>query len=641
MKPMNRVSNPTLEHIQAFIRDAELRVRPFVLSGELSKGYIQGFQYKRINERTLAIEGLKNVHGLYLERKIFNRMLPIYLTRYGILSQNQPIPGFKGTDNREESITNAIEGNKWLETFKKDINWDNLYKKAVQNADVYGLVWFKTGIDWSKGDEIMSKDITFTKPDDKDWRAKGTRKIYEGRTFIDIIPIHEVLTDTLSVESMDDINELVHRRMFSLEYIRKRWGFEAKAEDIDPRYFIDTSRYSDNDRRYEQNKYAYVYEYYRKPDALYPEGQFIVIINDRILYEGILPYNNAYKKRAIPFIPMNLASIPNHLVGVTVYSQIIPIQDTYNSIKNRLLEHINHLAIGQMYVWKDSLVNPDGITNKPGQFIVVKRNAKRPEPVQKAQVGNEIINYLKNIEEDMLVTAGLSQISAYGMSKSSVRTDGVADKIGEADQNKLTNAIDNISEALISVFKQVLYTEKDRQSILTEVMRLAKLDNYMLKYNLGELEPENLEIVNREFLMQSDQARQLKMTQAANLGVYNPQAGLSYVTKLEILDALNSGYLKDTLDPIERASHDQIQCENRCILDKQDVEVNDWDNHEQHILEHSLFRMSAQVRELKFKDKALYEYVIYTIEAHIKEHSKYQQDKKSQNTYQDAKAFLQ
>ena len=37
----------------------------------------------------------------------------------------------------------------------------------------------------------------------------------------------------------------------------------------------------------------------------------------------------------------------------------------------------------------------------------------------------------------MLVTAGLSQISAYGMSKSSVRTDGVADKIGEADQNKL------------------------------------------------------------------------------------------------------------------------------------------------------------------------------------------------------------
>jgi hypothetical protein len=140
--------------------------------------------------------------------------------------------------------------------------------------------------------------------------------------------------------------------------------------------------------------------------------------------------------------------------------------------------------------------------------------------------------------------------------------------------------------------------------------------------------------------MQSDQARQLKMTQAANLGVYNPQSGLSYVTKLEILDALNSGYLKDTLDPMERASHDQIQSENQDIINKLDVEVNDWDNHEQHIFEHSLFRMSSQVRNLKRKDPALYEYVIYTLENHIKEHSKYVQNKKSQNTYQDAKAFL-
>jgi uncharacterized protein YutD len=271
---------------------------------------------------------------------------------------------------------------------------------------------------------------------------------------------------------------------------------------------------------------------------------------------------------------------------------------------------------------------------------MIKRNAKRPEPVQKAQVGSEIINYLKSIEDDMLVTAGLSQISAYGMSKSSVRTDGVADKIGEADQNKLTNAIDSIGEALINLFKQVLYIEKERQEDLTKIMKLAKLDSYMVKYNLGELDPENLEIVNREFLMQSDQARQLKMTQAANLGVYNPQSGLSYITKLEILDALNSGYLKDTLDPTERASHDQIREEHSDILDKIDVEVNDWDNHEQHILEHSLFRMSAQVRNLKKQDKALYEYVTSILQEHIKKHTEYKQDSQSQATYQNAKAFL-
>jgi hypothetical protein len=463
-------------------------------------------QYKRINDRILAIEGMKTHNSLYLERKTFNRMLPIYLTRYGILSQNQPLAGFRGTDNREETITNSIEGNKFLDAFCKDINFKEKYKKAIQQADIFGLVWFKHGIDWSKGDEIEVRDITIKKANDDDYKTTGKRIIREGRTFIDVIPMHEVLVDSLSVESMEDINELVHRRMFSLEYIRKRWGFEARPEQIDPRYFLADVRYSDNNR-FEQSKYAYVYEYYRKPDALYPKGMYVLLINEEVLYASELPYNNGNNRREIPFDFLNLQTVPNHLVSVTVYSQLIPIQDTYNSIKNRLLEHINHLSIGQMYVWQNSLVNPNAITNKPGQFIHLKRNAKKPEPVTKAQIGTEITNYLKSIEEDMLVTAGLSQISAYGMSKSSVRTDGVADKIGEADQNKLTNAIDSISESILRLFKHILYTEQDRQKLLKETLRLAKLDSYMVKYDIGKLDPENLEIVNREFLMQSDQAR--------------------------------------------------------------------------------------------------------------------------------------
>lgn len=634
-----QISKETINRIKSFVNDADLRIRPFVLMGELNKGYIQGMQYRKINDRILAIEGMKTNNSLYLERKVFNRMLPIYLTRYGILSQNQPIAGFRGTDNREESITNAMEGNKFLETFRKDIHFDEKFKKAIQQADVYGLVWFKTGIDWSKGDEIEVRDITIKKPDDTDWKATGTRSIREGRTFIDVIPMHEVLVDSLAIESMEDIHELVHRRMFSLEYIRKRWGFEAVPEQIDPRYFLADVRYSDNNR-FEQSKYAYVYEYYRKPDALYPDGQYVLMVNETVLFADKLPYKNGLNRREIPFDFMNLQTVPNHLVGVTVYGQIIPIQDTYNAIKNRLLEHINHLSIGQMYVWQNSLVNPNGITNKPGQFIHLKRNAKKPEPVVKAQVGTEITNYLKSIEEDMLVTAGLSQISAYGMSKSSVRTDGVADKIGEADQNKLTNAIDSVSETIVKLFKHVIYTEQDRQKMLLDVLRLAKLDDYMLKYNLGELDPENLEIVNRDFLMQSDQARQLKMTQAANLGVYNPQAGLSFLTKLEILDSLDSGYLKDTLDPIERSNHDAIRDEQRDLLDKIDIEVHDYDNHSQHILEHTVFRLSAQVRELKKKDPNLYAYVQESLKKHIEEHSKFQQDTSNKGVYENAKALL-
>ena len=42
---------------------------------------------------------------------------------------------------------------------------------------------------------------------DDDYKTTGKRIIREGRTFIDVIAMHEVLVDSLSIESMDDVNQ--------------------------------------------------------------------------------------------------------------------------------------------------------------------------------------------------------------------------------------------------------------------------------------------------------------------------------------------------------------------------------------------------------------------------------------------------
>ena len=110
-----------------------------------------------------------------------------------------------------------------------------------------------------------------------------------------------------------------------------------------------------------------------------------------------------------------------------MYSQIIPIQETYNAVKNRYLEYINHIAIGQMFYWEGSLINKNNFTN-PGKLIGLKEILKPPQPVQKDKLSNEFISYIKGLEEDMLITAGLSQMTAFGQTKSNVRTDGVVDK---------------------------------------------------------------------------------------------------------------------------------------------------------------------------------------------------------------------
>jgi hypothetical protein len=231
-------------------------------------------------------------------------------------------------------------------------------------------------------------------------------------------------------------------------------------------------------------------------------------------------------------------------------------------------------------------------------------------------------------------------MQAYGISHSNMRTDGVVDKIADSDSNKLTNAIDNLSEGLIEVFKQVLYIEKYRHKIILETYEVDKADNYMLKYKLDEVDPEELTIVNREFLINSDIALEKKVTQAANLGVYNPEMGLSYRSKVEMLDAINSGYLKDTLDPTQRANYELIQSEQEQFMELKSPIVEDFHDHEQHVVEHNLFRLSPLLQKLKSTDKERYDNIRQALDNHIAEHQKILGDSAQNNNLQSAKAFI-
>jgi hypothetical protein len=245
------------------------------------------------------------------------------------------------------------------------------------------------------------------------------------------------------------------------------------------------------------------------------------------------------------------------------------------------------------------------------------------------------------LEDDMLITAGLSQLTAFGSAKSNVRTDGVVDKIDESDQNKLVNAVENLSSAIIEAFKKVLYCEKDRENILTDILKIAKKDDYIVKYKLENVDAEQLSIVNRDFLVQDDQVVDKKLHQAMNIGLYNPELRLPYVSKVNLLEALQCNYLLDTLDPSEKAQHDLIETEHFKILEKQQVpQAEDFHVHDQHLLEHNIFRISPEVRLLEDSDTERYKIIMESIQAHISQHEKFLESSEQQRSHNSAKAFF-
>lgn len=628
-----------VDYIKQFTQESAAKLAPFVISGKLNIEFVKGNQYKYIDKRRKTIEDFADDVKVYKEKKIHNKLLPIYLSRYGILSNNMPIPGFKPQDSSAKRQFDAVKGNDFIKNFMLDIEFKQIYSKAIRHADMYGLTWLKSGIDWSKGDEIANIETTSTNGDKV---QKSTYTLKEGRPFIECVPIYEVFIDNLNAESMHEINELVHRRVFSCSYILRRWGIEVPPEKIDDVALASAPKY--NDLAFmvaDAAEYAYVYEYYKKPDALYPEGRYVLMVGSKIVSDTILPYKNGKRERKIPFDMVTLQNIPNYTVGVTVYSQIIPIQETYNSIKNRYLEYVNQIAIGQLYYWENSLINPKTFSTKPGKLIGLKRNARPPQPVQKDKLSMEFINYLKTLEEDMLTTAGLSQMAVFGSTKSNVRTDGVVDKISESDQNKLVNAVENLSAAMIEVFKKIIYCEKDRINILKEQLQAYGKDDYAIKYKLEHVDPEQVLIVNRDFLIQSDQQIDKKLAQATQLGLYNPQLNLSYLSKLQMLDALQCNYLRDTLDPSEKVTHDLIEDEHYQMTEKNNLpQAEKYHIHKQHVLEHNIFRISPEVRMIKETEPERFKVLMQIIENHIAQHEKYLQGSQQQNTYNNAKALF-
>ena len=609
---------------------------PYIAQGKLNNEFIRGRQNKRVNPNRLNIEDKAGDPGVYTERKIFNRLLPIYLYRYGLLTQNMPIPGIKPIKNTSKEVSDSRKVNDFINSFIADKNFKQDYQKAVKHADVYGVEWFKTGIDWTEGDDICEIETTVGE-------TKGTMTLKEGKPFVTAVPMHEIFVDSLYVESMDDINELVHRRAFSLEYIFKRWGIKAEKQNVTEARLPVYPRYSSlGFTNAGEIEYAYVYEYYKKPDAVYPKGRYVIMCDDKIIWDKELPYENAEnKKRMIPFDFFNMQSVPHHMIGVTVYSQLIPIQETYNAIKNRYLEYVNHIAIGQVYYWEGSLINKNSFTTKPGKMIGLKRNSRPPQPVQKDKLSMEFINYLRALEDDMLITSGLSQMAAYGSTKSNVRTDGVADKISESDENKLINAIDNISECMVNVFKKLVYLEQQRQDVLMEQLKVASVDDYTLQYNLAGVNPEKITIVNREFLMQSDQAVEKKLQQIMSFGMFNPESQMSYTSKLELLNSLRATFLVDTLDPVERATHDLCDDEHLILLHENTVpKAEEFHVHAQHLVEHNLFRISPEVRTLAKENPEAYKALQDAIDMHIQEHQKFQKEREDSNVYSNAKAAM-
>ena len=85
------------------------------------------------------------------------------------------------------------------------------------------------------------------------------------------------------LETIDDVNELVHRRAFSVDYIKKRWGVDVQRENIAESRLPVYPRFSNLGYTNAGDiDYAYVYEYYKAPMQYTLKEDMLLCVTNRL-----------------------------------------------------------------------------------------------------------------------------------------------------------------------------------------------------------------------------------------------------------------------------------------------------------------------------------------------------------------------
>jgi len=130
--------------------------------------------------------------------------------------------------------------------------------------------------------------------------------------------------------------------------------------------------YNNIEKKIKHNS-ALVIEKYECPTVKYPFGRLIIVAGNKLVHIGELPYLNATNlERGFPFIRQCSIVNPGCFWGTSVIERCIPIQRSFNAIKNRKHEFLNRLSMGVLAV-EDGSVDTDNLEEEGIAKVACKK----------------------------------------------------------------------------------------------------------------------------------------------------------------------------------------------------------------------------------------------------------------------------
>ncbi len=591
------------EITQEFARRREQR-RVLESGWTLNLNFFNGDQYCDVSPFGDVVEEEKRYY--WQARRVFNHIAPTVESRLAKLEQLKPELRVRAFSDEDGDVKAAKLATGVLRYAQERVGFEECVSKAIVWSEVCGSVFYK--VVWNeKGGRQVAVD-------------EQNQPIFEGEIQVRVVPPFEIFPDRLDVEDLSEVQSLIHAQTVTAAYVFEKFGVAVKGKEstgnVGYKPFASSTRFSDAGKKVTEEG-VILLERYTRPCAEMPGGKLEIVAENKLLYEGPLPYENGERgERTFPFVKQDCMRVPGAFFGGAVVDRMIPVQRAYNAVRNRKHEFLNRLSMGVLMV-EDGSLDTDELAEEgllPGKILVYRQGGKAPEMMDCGNVPSEFKNEEEWLEKEFALISGVSDLSQSSTPLSVTSATGLQLLLSQ-DESRLAATVACMQRAVEEVGRQILKLYRQ----FAGSARLMTMTGENKKTQICYFNAENLSVNDVQFETQeavTPEERRTTLLRLYEAGLLTDENGkLTQENKNRILEAFGYGTYENVRDI--SALHTAKASEENLELKSAELAPDTYDEHDLHILEHTRYLLSSEFKRLTKKEE-----VKARITAHIALHKK-------------------
>lgn len=587
--------------------------RSFELQWQLNMNFLMGNQYCQIGPSGEIEDEDKDYY--WQQREVYNHIAPIIDARLSKLSNMKPSMTVVPASGDERDIKTAKVSKKIVNSIYNKLAVSGMINQANKWSEVCGTSFYKVTWNSAKGSLIGKNDLG--------------KAISSGDVEITVCPPFEIYPESSSCADINDCKSIIHARAYHIEDIKNIWGVEVEGSDVNV-FSLDNSNMSDAFGFFGENKryingtrkdYAVVIEKYEAPTVEFPNGKLTIIAGNKLVYLGDLPYINGNEgERCFPFIKQTSNEQPGLFWGVSIIERLIPIQKSYNTIKNRKHEFMNRLSMGVLTV-EDGSIDTENLEDEglsPGKVIVYRQGANPPSFMSFDKIPVDFSSEEISLLEEFTTVSGVSDLMTNSVTKYANLSGTALQRLIEQDDSRIACTAESLKEAIKTMGKHVLRLYRQFASI----PRLSKIvgdngDIEVFYFNSSDISSDDIVFETENEIGETTAQKRAMVFDLINAGLLQDENGkLSNRMRVKALELLGFGVWENAQDinelHLKRAASENL----KMIESGETISPLEVDEHDIHITEHTAFLLGGEFEKKAQKNPRLTEVILSHIRMH-------------------------